>query len=356
MNNHLDKDDTTSSVSSTWIGTANHGFAVYAVEELRRLFPSLKFSYIVPSEIVQFTIGLPQEEVLQLLHANEPMFLRHLHPVHVEIERTEEVEAEAELAAICSHLEDLSGIHSGAKIAIQARKSEGSNFNYSPSEIKKALDAVLIDQYRAEAVVRDADQIISVFVMADSIYMGISRPTDNLSDWSGGAIRFRKEDGQISRAKFKLLEAEYAFGLDFTQYRHAIDLGAAPGGWTSLLLERGLHVTAIDPGALDSSIIRHKRLTFYRRNAANVKLDDNNYDLLVCDMSWNPKQTGKLLKDLLYALQSGGTIILTVKLMHKKPFQTIKELLRELEPELSLQHAKQLFHNREELTLFLIKN
>jgi 23S rRNA (cytidine2498-2'-O)-methyltransferase len=357
MNNqNTEVQDNMTQVSTTWIGTANHGFAVYAIEELRRLFPSLKFSYLVPAEIFQFTVELPQDEVLQQIHSREPMFLRHIQPVHAQLSRSEELDPEADLAAVCRLIDTMPSLNAKEKIAVQVRKSEGSNFPYSPSEIKKALDEILIEQFAVESVVREADQIISVFVTASTIYLGISRPADNLSDWSGGAIRFRKEDGQISRAKFKLLEAEYAFGLDFTQYRNAIDLGAAPGGWTSLLLERGLHVTAIDPGALDSSIIRHKRLTFYRRNAANVKLDENQYDLLVCDMSWNPKQSGKLLKDLLYALQTGGSIILTVKLMHKKPFQTVKEVLKELEPELSLQHAKQLFHNREELTLFLIKN
>lgn len=355
-NQQMDVQEETAQERSTWIGTANHGFAVYAIEELRRLFPGLKFSYLVPAEIFQFTVELPQHEVLQHIHSRVPMFLRHIQPIHAQFSRSEESDPEADLAAVCSLINKMPSLTPNEKIAVQARKSEGSNFPYSPSEIKKALDEILIEQFAVETVVSGADQIISVYVTADTIFMGISKPADNLSDWSGGAIRFRKEDGQISRAKFKLLEAEYAFGLDFSQYRNAIDLGAAPGGWTSLLLERGLHVTAIDPGALDKSIIRHKRLTFYRRNAANVQLDENQYDLLVCDMSWNPKQTGKLLKDLLYALQAGGTIILTVKLLNKKPFQTVKDVLKELEPELSLQHAKQLFHNREELTLFLIKN
>lgn len=356
MNNQMDVEEETTSVSSTWIGTANHGFAVYAIEELRRLFTGMKFKYLVPSETFQFTVELSYEDVLQHIHSQEPMFLRHIHPVQTQLTRSEEMDHEADLVAIRRAIKALPDLNRDEKIAVQVRKAENAGFAYSPSEIKKALDEVLIERFSVETVVRDADQIVSIYVTATTIFIGVSRPSDNLSDWAGGAIRFRKEDGQISRAKFKLLEAEYAFGLDFTQYRNAIDLGAAPGGWTSLLLERGLQVTAIDPGALDPSIIRHKRLTYYRRNAANVKLDENQYDLLVCDMSWSPKQTGKLLKDLLYALQVGGTIILTVKLMHKKPFQTIKELIKELEPELSLQHAKQLFHNREELTLFLVKN
>ena len=64
-----------------------------------------------------------------------------------------------------------------------------------------------------------------------------------------------KEEDQISRAKFKLLEAEQRFGIDFSVARKAIDIGAAPGGWTSLLLERGLKVTAIDPAAMNPRLL-----------------------------------------------------------------------------------------------------
>jgi 23S rRNA (cytidine2498-2'-O)-methyltransferase len=59
---------------------------------------------------------------------------------------------------------------------------------------------------------------------------------------------------------------------------------------------------------------------------------------------------------LLYALKLGGTAIITVKLMHKKPFQTVRELLQAFESQLHLVKAKQLFHNREELTLYLMKS
>ena len=43
---------------------------------------------------------------------------------------------------------------------------------------------------------------------------------------------------------------------------------------------------------------------------------------------------GRLVADLLYSLQSGGTAIITVKLMHKKPFQTVRDVLKILEPSL----------------------
>ncbi|MNF15260.1 hypothetical protein D3C80_2177880 [compost metagenome] len=63
----------------------------------------------------------------------------------------------------------------------------------------------------------------------------------------------------------------------------------------------------------------------------------------------------KLVLDLEPALKRGATAIITVKLMHRKPLQTIRDVISRLSTEFVLQKAKQLFHNREEITLYLQK-
>ncbi|RTE05402.1 SAM-dependent methyltransferase [Paenibacillus whitsoniae] len=342
-------------VLTTFIGTSNHGFAQYAQDEIRKLFPAAKFSLIVPTEVFWFQVPPETENALGTLLEQEPIFLRHLQPVHQTWEHTssEEDLRQVQVWLREAHAAGLAGAHE--KIAVQIRKDERVQLPYAPFAMKAALDEVIAGELGAEPVVRYADKIISVYIGAKTLYIGISRPADNLSDWSGGAIRFMKEEDQISRAKFKLLEAEQRFGIDFSVARTALDVGAAPGGWTSLLLERGLKVTAIDPAAMSPKLQGHPKLTILKKNAGDVKLRNDEFDLLVCDMSWDPRQMGRLVADLLYALQSGGTAIITVKLMHKKPFQTVRDILRILEPSLFLLKAKQLFHNREELTLYLQK-
>lgn len=337
---------------SRFVGTSNHGFAQHAQEEIKRLFPDARFTLLVPTEIFLFEIPTSAEEVILMLKRQEPIFLRHMQPVdHI----WEGARSEEDLSKLVLWLKEDASFQPGEKIAVQVRKEERSEAPYTPFAVKAAMDELFTSTYEAEPVVKDADRIVSVFVTAAKLYIGISKPEDNLSDWSGGAIRFAKEEDQISRAKFKLLEAEQRFGLDFGSYRTALDIGAAPGGWTSFLLEKGLQVTAIDPASMHPSLLKHPKLTIHKKNAGEVKLTEAEFDLLVCDMSWSPRQMGRLVADLLYALRVGGTAIITVKLMHKKPFQTVRELLQSFEPELQLVKAKQLFHNREELTLYLLK-
>ncbi|MBR2565610.1 MAG: SAM-dependent methyltransferase [Paenibacillus sp.] len=336
---------------SRFICTANHGFAPYAQEELRRTFGAVKSSVLVPGEILLAGLPVAEEEVSVRLLQQSPTFLRHIQPVQFQ-ENTEDVEQSFEklIAFITNHKE-----LSGAQVVIQTRKTEGSFWHENAASLKQTLTEKL-DDLGCEWVTRDADYVISVFAADDMLYAGVSRPEQNLSDWSGGAIRFQKEEGQISRAKFKLLEAEQTFGIDFTSFHRALDIGAAPGGWTSFLLERGLEVTAVDPAKMDASLLTSPKLTFLKKNAGDVRFREGEFDLLVCDMSWSPKLMSKLVSDLLYSLQSGGTAIVTVKLMHKKPLALIKEVIDTFErSRMQIQRSKQLFHNREEITLYMVK-
>jgi 23S rRNA (cytidine2498-2'-O)-methyltransferase len=341
-------------VTTTWIGTSNPGFANYAQDELRRLFPGTKCTPLIPNEIYLIMAAVPGELFIRTIREQEPLFLRHIQPVELVIQRAGNDSVTDVLTSLARWIDVASQIQAGQRIAVQARKASGLEPELAPGAVKAVIDELLLEK-QAIPVVQNAELMISVFAAADAIYAGVSSPDDNLSDWSGGALHYRKEEGQISRAKFKLLEAEQRFGLDLSQFHSAVDIGAAPGGWTSLLLERGVEVIAIDPGDLHPSLLGHPKLSFFKRKAGEVRFRESQFDLVVCDMSWSPKQMAKLIIELLPALQHGGAAIITLKLMHGKPFQTVKDTVRMLEPALKLQRAKQLFHNRDELTLYFIK-
>jgi 23S rRNA (cytidine2498-2'-O)-methyltransferase len=49
---------------SLFIGTSNHGFAQYAQEEIKRLFPAARFTLLVPTEVFIFELPVSFEEAL----------------------------------------------------------------------------------------------------------------------------------------------------------------------------------------------------------------------------------------------------------------------------------------------------
>lgn len=363
-----------SSEMSKWVGTANYRYAERAQQELQRLISGASFDAIVPREVFIMTSPLARQETLRAIIHNEPIFLRHVHPIdaeftiqtddggseeRAEIEGQTKFESHVEIEQLQSFIrEEVAARVAGQKVAIQVRIAPDSEYHCSPAALREmAAEALLgaAGMHGFELVVKQADTIISLYVSKTTLYCGISKPAENLSDWAGGAIRFKKEQPHISRAKFKLLEAEVVFGIDFRMYDHALDIGAAPGGWTSLLLERGLQVTAVDPAPLHPSLLQHPHLTYYKKKADEVSFPANTFDLLVCDMNWNPRQTAVLILELINTLTVGGMAIITLKLMHKNAFQALRDMTSALEPHLQLIKAKQLFHNRDEITLCLLR-
>ncbi|MGR7943517.1 MULTISPECIES: SAM-dependent methyltransferase [unclassified Paenibacillus] len=337
---------------SQWIGTANQTYAPYAMEELRRLLPGIRFTQLAPGEVFLMEAEGEPHIVLDAIHRQEPIFLRHIQSV----DRTLAITGSAnDLEGLSDMIRNARNIFADKRTAVHIRRTSKTLFPYSSSDTKAVLDAVL-EEVDAEPAVQNPEVIVSIYAGENTLYAGFGHPKDMLSDWPGGAVRFQREEGQVSRAKFKLLEAERAFGLHYSDYRQALDVGAAPGGWSSLLLERGLRVTAIDPADMHPTLFQYgSSFTHLKCNAAEAKLATGAFDLIVCDMSWSPMMMARLVLDLKVALKEDATAIITVKLMHRKPMQTIREVTERLETAFTVLKAKQLFHNREEITLYLRK-
>jgi 23S rRNA (cytidine2498-2'-O)-methyltransferase len=72
----------------------------------------------------------------------------------------------------------------------------------------------------------------------------------------------------------------------------AADLGAAPGGWTWVLMRHGLRVTAIDngplrPHLLDSGLVEHLRADGFAWQPPQP------LDWMVCDMVEQPRRVAE---------------------------------------------------------------
>ena len=119
---------------------------------------------------------------------------------------------------------------------------------YKPFDVNRAVSAALARATNSPLDVKQPFQILSVVCAAANrglesekpaapsdgqlAFLGLSLASHNISDWAGGVRRFRREKEQVSRAEFKMLEALEAFRIDLPAGGVALDLGAAPGGWT----------------------------------------------------------------------------------------------------------------------------
>ncbi|MCW3060564.1 MAG: ribosomal large subunit methytransferase, partial [Capsulimonas sp.] len=119
----------------------------------------------------------------------------------------------------------------------------------------------------------EPENVVSVLCTPTTGYLGVSPARRNLSAWPGGKHRFKREDGQISRAEFKLLEALSVFGVSLPRGGTALDIGAAPGGWTRVLRAAGLGVVALDPAELDVRLAGDPGVVHVRRRIQDYLSD-----------------------------------------------------------------------------------
>ncbi|MDO8989773.1 MAG: 23S rRNA (cytidine(2498)-2'-O)-methyltransferase RlmM [Sideroxyarcus sp.] len=166
-----------------------------------------------------------------------------------------------------------------------------------------------------------------------------------------------------SRSYLKLAEAIEVFldkkeqALWLKPGMTAIDLGAAPGGWTWQLVQRGLKVTAVDNGPLKGAAAGHPLIRHLREDGFRFR-PQRPMDWLVCDMVEQPQRVATLMTEWFV----GGfaqRAIFNLKLPMKKRVAALQDALNSMRTALNNKgiryqlEAKQLYHDREEVTVFL---
>lgn len=303
-------------------------------------------------------------QLMNIASNTHPTFARHIAPVQTVVPLDNKEQDLGAIALATIQLPDFALLERGTHFAVQTRltqtnKAEGERA-YSSGQVNKALAEALAEETGAVEDIKKPQVVISLLCTMNKGYLGISTAERNLSSWPGGARHYAQTKEQISRAEFKLLEALEVFGVTLPTQGHALDLGAAPGGWTRLLLNAGLQVVAVDPARLDPRLVRSKGLEHYRGYAEDyleaAVQQNRRYDLIVNDMRMDAREAARLLSKASSCLQvDDGFMISVFKLPHATlevdPFVNLKEALAILRRSYRIVQARQLFHNRQEVTV-----
>ncbi len=281
-------------------------------------------------------------EFSNLLKENKPVYLRHIFQVEDEVNFSEEI--------LGNLIEEYA-----TKIDI-AKTYAIQGYTIVSKYGKKEINDIIVEKLREKGYVCNnqyPNQVISYILFKDTLYIGFGFAENNLSNWTLGMRRYQKYQNQISRAEFKLLEVIENFNIDLSNYEKALDLGSAPGGWTKVLLEKGLHVTAVDPAKLE---LKHNNLSHYKGLAEDfVKKNNETFDLIVNDMKMDVCDTAKIMVNMVSSLSDKGIAIVTYKLPKNKSVGKILDGDRIIKEAYEIIEKKQLFYNRNEITLVLEK-
>ena len=135
----------------------------------------------------------------------------------------------------------------------------------------------------------------------------------------------------------------------------AVDLGAAPGGWTWQLAQRGLRVTAIDNGPLKGEVADDPLVTHLRADGLAYR-PRRPVDWMVCDIvdaAVAHRGAGRRAGS---AKGHARRAIFNLKLPMKKRYDEVRRceaiIGEALQQRARAAHAalRQLYHDREEVT------
>lgn len=352
--------------AATFLVTAHIEFLESALAELKRLERQLRSEELLAPGIALCSVPDTRTFTRHVMETR-PIFTRHLAPVQATIPLKNTMDDLEQVAIGVADLPTFALLERGQHFAVQTRLTQGEEAGnkrpYSGGRINQLLSEAIVEETGAVEDIRKPQIVVSLLCTPEEAYAGISLARENLSAWPGGMRHFAQKPEQISRAEFKLSEALEVFGVTLPERGRALDLGAAPGGWTRLLLEAGLKVVAVDPAKLDPRLSGKTGLIDFRGYAEDYLEEAERrkqlFDVITNDMRMDARDAARLLIQTRYRLRPDGFILSTLKLPHATasidPLKNLREALSLLSRYFDVVQAKQLFHNRQEVTVIVAR-
>lgn len=205
---------------------------------------------------------------------------------------------------------------------------------------------------------------LQLFVLSgDRMAIGVVQG-NNASSWAQGIPRLKFPKDAPSRSTLKLEEAWHWFvpkdewDVRLAGSQTAVDLGAAPGGWTWQLVNKSMFVTAVDNGPMNEDLMASGQVVHCQEDGYLFQ-PEKPVNWMVCDMVDKPMRTAAMV--VTWALNGWcREAVVNFKLPMKQRFKEVECCMQHIRAALSdagLQYelrAKHLYHDREEITCHLL--
>ncbi|MDD2775648.1 MAG: 23S rRNA (cytidine(2498)-2'-O)-methyltransferase RlmM [Gallionella sp.] len=351
-----------------WLLYCRPGFeqdcAQEALQQARRQRPVtiIEQPAIVPdSGYVQLTLNG------QDLQYRELIFTRQLLRLHAVLQNLPERDR---LTPILTALNDVQG-----EFGVLWLEVPDTNDGKTMTAFTRRFQPLIEEALLAQGKLTVADVIVAVgeqkpsrlhlfFPDKSTVFIASSDPY-NSANALMGIIRQSMPAEAPSRSTLKLAEAIEVFLDKSEQTRllrtgmRAVDLGAAPGGWTWQMVKRGIRVTAIDNGPMKGVLAKHPLVEHLRVDGFKY-VPPRAVDWLICDMVEKPDKVASLIGDW-FAAERVKHAIFNLKLPMKQRVAALDSALGGIRKKLDdagLSYrltAKQLYHDREEITVYLTR-
>lgn len=338
--------------------SASEAYLGHAVHGLRRLFPDARLDELAPEVGRIHQQGLSITDVadacLQVSASSDAIglpFVRHL-------AAEETFVLVPDIGQVPEMAKKVAQQAGGSEVSLQVWGS--GKVVRRPPELRSEVEAALAGAGIATAR-GGLERVVSVCLTPAGAHIGAAHRRDMLADWPGGRVVLGRPAEQVSRAEWKLEELfkvdaklrVFDPGLSDPGLRHrALDLGASPGGWTRILRSKGYEVWAVDPGDLHPAVAAdpkvHHEVTTAGRFLATTEVS---FDLVVNDMRMVAERSCETMVAAARRLEPGGMAVTTLKVSTRQPAATIERALKILARAYEPVFVRQLYHNKNEVTV-----
>jgi len=276
-------------------------------------------------------------------------------------------------------------------------KIEVKKIDFSSNETAKSMEVRLGRELEKRGYIADLNNpelIIYCLLLRNTIILGRSASGSNRIVLDPFRQANKEKEDFVNRAEYKLKEAVEAFSIDLSMHKMALDIGAAPGGWSHYLLQHGVKVVALDNALLDYKKFIGKKVLVITNEKEKLGLDKianasikefgeeieigaydlthiktnvldeqiarllnklGKFDMLTIDTNTAPLESASIANRLAGFLTNNAVLVMTIKLISKEFSKHISEAVALLSKNYVSIKIKKLPHNRQEVTLFATK-
>ena len=170
--------------------------------------------------------------------------------------------------------------------------------------------------------------------------------------YSGGILPVTLPADAVSRAYLKFNEGFLWSGIVLCKGNRCLDIGASPGGCSQFLLQQGVTVLGVDPGAIHPAVLNHPQFMHIRSRIKETKRTlFRDVRWITADMNVAPNYTLDVLEEAVAKTDSSVQgLLFTLKLIHRELADKLPMLLDRIRTwGFSDVRMKQLVFNRQEV-------
>jgi 23S rRNA (cytidine2498-2'-O)-methyltransferase len=276
--------------------------------------------------------------------------------------------AEAELTRVLDLARTLRSQDPIRKIHLQAWERDlhipgEEPLGFVPGALLGSVEVQLRKQSKSEALFepaghpQDGDSVIQLIALDPGKFgYGLFTYSTAHSPYPGGSPPLKLPNEAPSRAYLKLENSILWSGAPLRKGDLAVEIGSSPGGASYAMLQRGLNVIGIDPGAMDRVVLKHPNFKHIQRSVAHTPREDlpESIQWLILDMNVEPNVSLYAVDRLVSRMKDSLLgVLLTVKLNQWKFADEIPYFMSYVKAMgMTKVKATQLAYNRQEIMIY----